>query len=140
MRSLLIAAAAVLLLPSCASFDNSPDGRALAPHDDAYLAASAAHGPAARGPGGWVVSVTPQELAALGFGQQMELDVQAPGVVYVVDYHRISQLDGVFARTAGGLMPLRALLKEQHEAGRVVLRTRPAEVPSTQPVDDKECG
>lgn len=157
MRALLTPAAfcvlAVAALSSCATLDNSPDGWAMrlesptAASETGTLeratstrpTAVKAHGPAVRGPDGWVVSVTPQELAALGFGQQMELDVQARDVVYVVDYQRISQLDGVFARTAGGLLPLRTLLKKQHEAGRVVLRTRKAAAPASQPAEP-ECG
>lgn len=137
-----LALAAALLTAGCAALDNSPDARIPPPPGEVkprMLQRAGAHGPAARGADGWIVTVTPQELAALGFGQQMELDVQAPDVVYVVDYQRIDQLDGVFARTAGGLLPLRALLKDRHDAGRVVLRTK-KKAPASQPADGDDCG
>lgn len=145
MRSVLLIAS-LASIAGCATLDNSRDRYALDAAADTpsrgpveRLAVDAAHGPATRVSDGWVVTVTPQELAALGFGQQMELDVQAPGVVYVVDYQRIGQLDGVFARTAGGLLPLRALLKDEYEAGRVVLRTPEPTPPTPQPTD-ADCG
>ena len=61
----------------------------------------------------------------------MELDALAPDVVYVVDYGRADQLDAVFARTMGGLMPIRMLLPAVRQRGRVVLRTRPGEMPES---------
>lgn len=112
-----------LLASACASIDGAADG-------DTLHAATAAHGPRAA-PGGWVVVVTAAELAALGVGQKMELDAQAPDVVYVVDYGRADQLDAVFARTLGGLMPIRMLLPDLAERGRVVLRTRPGALPES---------
>lgn len=148
-RTLLAPAApiALFVLAGCATLDGAPGRRYHPPAEQAALPAHmapTAHGPAARGSENWVVSVTPEELAALGLGQQMELDVQAPGVVYVVDYRRLGQLDGVFARTASGLFPLRALLKEEYDAGRVVLRTRRehdlVEKPASQPTEPKAGG
>ncbi|MCB9554167.1 MAG: hypothetical protein R3F65_06435 [bacterium] len=116
--------ALALLASACASIDGAADGDTLHAH-------AAAHGPRAAPGGGWVVVVTAAELAALGVGQKMELDAQAPDVVYVVDYGRADQLDAVFARTLGGLMPIRMLLPELAERGRVVLRTRPGAMPES---------
>lgn len=123
----------LLALLGCATLDGGADRLTAHPPDEATASSTSAHGPAVRGPDGWVVSVTPEELAALGLGQQMELDIQAPGVVYIVDYQRLGQLDNVFARTAFGLLPLRALLEKHYAAGRVVLRTAPDAQPASQP-------
>lgn len=85
-----------------------------------------AHGPTA-GPNGWVVTVTPEELAALGMGQQMELDMQARGVVYVVDYWQVEHLDAVMTRTGYGWLPLSLFVAPDKEQGRVVLKAGPPE-------------
>lgn len=130
---LLPLAACLALFTGCATFDQAADGGTLHPPDAPTARGPVAHGPAVRGPDGWVVTVTPSELAALGLGQQMELDVQAPDIVYVIDYQRLEQLDAVFARTAFGLFPLRALLTDENDAGRVVLRTRRKPTPASQP-------
>lgn len=114
-------ACALALTAGCATFDQGADERyggggipgTYAPHD------------------GWVVTVTPEELAALGAGR-MELDTRAPDVVYVVGYGRVDQLDAVFARTLGGLMPLRMLIPELRDAGKIVLRNREGELPESQ--------
>jgi hypothetical protein len=122
--SMLCVLTAALLASGCASLDGGAD-------DDTLHASVAAHGPAIKSGGGWVVVVTAAELAALGAGQKMELDALAPDVVYVVDYGRADQLDAVFARTMGGLMPIRMLLPAVRQRGRVVLRTRPGEMPES---------
>lgn len=143
--ALALAVLCAALAGGCATLDGGADPATLAaPDAPAERVVAPAHGPRA-GPDGWVVTVTPRELAALGLGRQhMELDIQAPDVVYVVDYHRLEQLDAVFARTAWGLFPLRHLLSEHHRAGRVVLRTPSREAPggpkprrpSEQPSDE----
>lgn len=122
IAALVFASVCALALTACATFDQGADERygggggmpgAYAPHD------------------GWIVTVTPEELAALGAGR-MELDTRAPDVVYVVGYGRVDQLDAVFARTLGGLMPLRMLIPELREAGKIVLRNREGELPESQ--------
>lgn len=87
-----------------------------------------AHGPTA-GADGWVVSITPEELEALGMGQHMELDMRAPEVVYVVDYWQIEHLDVVLAKTGRGWLPLSLFVKPEKEKGRVVLKAGPRETP-----------
>lgn len=118
----LFASACALALTACATFDQGADERygggggipgTYAPHD------------------GWVVTVTPEELAALGAGR-MELDTRAADVVYVVGYGRVDQLDAVFARTLGGLMPLRMLIPELRDAGKIVLRNREGGLPESE--------
>jgi len=115
----------------CAALDNTKPS----PWTPTNQTARPAHGPRLSD-NGWVVTVTADELAALGLGQQMELDVRAPDVVYVVDYGRAEQLDAVFARTPHGLLPLRGLMPDETDgAGRVVLRTtsKAASQPTSQP-------
>ena len=126
MRAGLLLVTLSGLCGGCATFDDalgSPmtDGIAL--------------GPERPKPDRYVVTVTQAELAALGLGQRMELEMRAPDVMYVVEFGRIEQLDALFAQTIWGRRPVREIVPVEEKGGKLVLMTAASDDAPAPPAD-----